>query len=116
MVSRWIDVTLFCLEQNKMTALKFAQTSAKEREKAFKIKKQQNIVCKQGFSKDFHRDFERWEFNNNFDEIGRDTKATFIWICEDHHFLAKIHISQLNILVISLFNGKKHERLRGGGH
>lgn len=98
-----------------MTALKFAQTSAKEREKTFKIKKQQNIVCKQGFSKDFHREFERWEFNNNFDEIGRDRPLLY-GFAKIITFWLKIHISQLNILVISLFNGKKHERLRGGGH
>lgn len=52
-----IDVTLICLEQNKMAASRFAQTE--ERGKMFEIEKQQKIVCNQGCSEDFQRVFER---------------------------------------------------------
>lgn len=42
-----------------MAALRFAQTSVEEREKTYKIEKQQNIVHKKECIKDFQRVFEK---------------------------------------------------------
>lgn len=42
-----------------MAALRFAQTSVEEREKMYKIEKQQNIVRKKECIKDFQRVFEK---------------------------------------------------------
>lgn len=43
-----------------MAASRFTKTSAKETEKTFKMKYQQNIVSEQGCNKDF----QRWECEN----------------------------------------------------
>lgn len=52
-------ISHLCLEQNKVAALRFAQTSVEEREKTYKIEKQQNIVLKKECIKDFQRVFEK---------------------------------------------------------
>lgn len=74
-----IDVTLMCLDQYKMTALRFAQTSAEEREKTIITEKQQDIavnigalkICK-AYSKGEKNDYERFNC-----EKWTNCKATF---------------------------------------
>lgn len=59
-----IDLTVLCLEQNKITASRFAKISAGEREITFKLEKQRDIVSKQtGEAKIFKEFLKRDTYN-----------------------------------------------------
>lgn len=83
-VALWIDFILFCLEQNKIAASRFARISVEEREKHSKLKSNKKIVNKdaaQIFKESLKDENDILE---SMCKIGRDVKAIFTWIWVDH--------------------------------